>query len=376
MDHLCALQRDFINLRLGTFIHWNSAAVQFHANPDIIDWEFDLENGGEPRRYPFPESDWAPRAPDCDRWAQIAKSAGCRFAVLTAKHHEGFALWPSEFGNHSVAQATVRTDIVSEFLRAFRAAGLQAGLYFSVLDLTAGIGRRSFPPAQRELVLGQITELLTNYGEIPYLIIDGWNAPWGGPSYRELPFEEVDALVKRLQPNCLLMNIGCTEGISGMLSIAVQALIIRGMSNFAKEFGGLDWLVAKFEKFINSRKSAEVGIGVLTGLVDVSMGNNTIAILVSSQVAMKFARKYNIAAKRVASLLDISACVVQSFIPHGGQMMLCMSLTALSPVAIAKVAFYPWLLGLAALVTILFGLMKTPEEKEGKDLYAGISEEI
>ena len=171
-------------------------------------------------------------------------------------------------------------------------------------------------------------------------------------------------------------SAACTEGISGMLSIAVQALIIRGMSNFAKEFGGLDWLVAKFEKFINSRKSAEVGIGVLTGLVDVSMGNNTIAILVSSQVAMKFARKYNIAAKRVASLLDISACVVQSFIPHGGQMMLCMSLTALSPVAIAKVAFYPWLLGLAALVTILFGLMKTPEEKEGKDLYAGISEEI
>jgi len=84
MDHLCALQRDFINLRLGTFIHWNSAAVQFHANPDIIDWEFDLENGGEPRRYPFPESDWAPRAPDCDRWAQIAKSAGCPPAPRSA----------------------------------------------------------------------------------------------------------------------------------------------------------------------------------------------------------------------------------------------------------------------------------------------------
>ena len=42
MDHLCALQRDFINLRLGTFIHWNSAAVQFHANPDIIDWALGL----------------------------------------------------------------------------------------------------------------------------------------------------------------------------------------------------------------------------------------------------------------------------------------------------------------------------------------------
>ena len=45
MDHLCALQRDFINLRLGTFIHWNSAAVQFHANPAIFDSESDLEHG-------------------------------------------------------------------------------------------------------------------------------------------------------------------------------------------------------------------------------------------------------------------------------------------------------------------------------------------
>ena len=54
MDHLCALQRDFINLRLGTFIHWNSAAVQFHANPDIIDWEFDLENGGSRAVIPSP----------------------------------------------------------------------------------------------------------------------------------------------------------------------------------------------------------------------------------------------------------------------------------------------------------------------------------
>ena len=128
-------------------------------------------------------------APDCDRWAQIAKSAGCRFAVLTAKHHEGFALWPSEFGNHSVAQATVRTDIVS---------GIPAGLPRSrsagrpVLLRARPDGRDRaalLSPAQRELVLGQITELLTNYGEIPYLIIDGWNAPWGGPSYRELPFE-------------------------------------------------------------------------------------------------------------------------------------------------------------------------------------------
>lgn len=165
-----------------------------------------------------------------------------------------------------------------------------------------------------------------------------------------------------------------TGGISGMLSIAVQALLIRGMSGFAREFGGTEWLISKFERRVHTRRGAEYGIGVMTGLIDTSMGNNTIAILVSAPLSMRLARIHNIAPKRVASLLDIFACVFQSFIPHGGQMMLCMGLTALSPFAIAKVAFYPWLLVLATVITIQFGLLRTKEEKEGTDLYAGIPE--
>ncbi len=214
MNNLVELQREFINLRLGTFIHWNSATVQFH-NSDVIDWEYGVENGGNVRQFQFTEADWNPKALDCRRWAEITKSAGCRFAILTAKHHEGFALWDSKYSEHCVRNATNKTDVVFEFLTAFREAGIKAGLYFSILDLTSNLGRNEFTPAHREMVLGQITELLTNYGEIPYLVIDGWNAPWGGPSYKMLPFEEVDMLVKKLQPNCLLMNIGCTDGISG-----------------------------------------------------------------------------------------------------------------------------------------------------------------
>lgn len=214
MDKLIELQKEFINLRLGTFIHWNSAAVQFH-NSEYIDWEYGVENGGDERRFPFNEADWNPKSLDCRRWAEIAKSAGCRFAILTTKHHEGFALWDSKYSEHCVRNATNKTDVVAEFLTAFREAGIKAGLYFSILDLTAKLGRHAFTPAHREMVLGQITELLSNYGEIPYLVIDGWNAPWGGPSYETLPFEEVDALVKKLQPNCLLMNIGCADGIKG-----------------------------------------------------------------------------------------------------------------------------------------------------------------
>ena len=95
MTALAQLQKDFINLRLGTFIHFNSATVHFHNNSEIIDWEFDHENRSDPRRYPFNEADWNPTNLDCKGWARAAKAAGCRFAALTTKHHEGVGLSPS-----------------------------------------------------------------------------------------------------------------------------------------------------------------------------------------------------------------------------------------------------------------------------------------
>ncbi len=111
------------------------------------------------------------------------------------------------------------------------------------------------------------------------------------------------------------------------------------------------------------------GMSLLAGVIDMSMGNNTMGILVSAPLAMRFAKIYNIAPKRVASLLDISACVFQTFIPHGGQLMLCMSLTGLSPFIIIKSSYYSMLLAIAAIITIQFGLLKTKEEKEGISLY-------
>lgn len=214
MSNLIELQKNFINLRFGTFIHFNSATAQFNKS-EIIDWEYDVENGGAQRQFPFDEKNWNPTALDCKKWAKMAKSAGCKFAALTTKHHEGFALWPTEFSEHCIRNATNKTDVVAEYLNAFREEGIVSGLYFSVLDLTAKIGRYSCNDEQKKLIKGQITELLTNYGDIPFLIVDGWNAPWGGPTYDMLPFEEIDELVKSIQPNCLLMNIGCTFGISG-----------------------------------------------------------------------------------------------------------------------------------------------------------------
>ena len=97
MDRLQKNQMDFINLRLGTFIHFNSATVQFQEG-SMKDWEWEYENTDDPRRFPFAEKDWNPRGLDCRQWAQIAKSAACK------------------------------TDVVAEFLSAFREEGIKAGL--------------------------------------------------------------------------------------------------------------------------------------------------------------------------------------------------------------------------------------------------------
>ncbi|WP_326069218.1 alpha-L-fucosidase [Paenibacillus chibensis] len=214
MTHEELLQRQlwFVNQRFGMFIHFNSATYQF-CDHEMIDWEYGHENDNEPRRYIFDPKDWNPEALDCSQWAKAAKSAGMTFAAMTAKHHEGFGLWPSRYTDHCIKNATDRRDVVQAYLKAFRDEGIEAGLYFSMLDLHHQINRKKCTPQDKEFIKNQLTELLTEYGEIPFLIIDGWNAHWGGPSYDHLPFEEIDELVKRLQPQCLLMNISCEPNL-------------------------------------------------------------------------------------------------------------------------------------------------------------------
>ena len=131
MTDLIELQKNFINKRFGTFIHFNSASVQFQTGP-VIDWEYGCENDGTPRRFPFLPLDWNPDQLDCAQWAKIAKSAGCRFAALTAKHHEGFAMYHSICSAYNVVDATPwGRDILKELQLACERHGMRLGLYYS-----------------------------------------------------------------------------------------------------------------------------------------------------------------------------------------------------------------------------------------------------
>ena len=108
-----------------------------------------------------------PTSLDTRQWARTAKRGGFRAMILTAKHHDGFCLWPTKTTTHSVAASPFRNghgDVVREFVDACRAEGLRVGLYLSPWD-------RNHPaygdsPRYNEVYVAQLTELLTQYGTI------------------------------------------------------------------------------------------------------------------------------------------------------------------------------------------------------------------
>lgn len=168
------------------------------------------------------------------------------------------------------------------------------------------------------------------------------------------------------------------NGMSGMFSLVIIALLLRGITGLVKNMGGLDWLISKLTSNIKSRKGAEYGIAALISLIDAALANNTISILLAAPLTRNIAKEYNIAPKRIASLLDIFSCIVQGIIPHGGQMLLCIAIVGgtVSPISIIGYSYYLLFLVLASIITIQFGLLRTKDEKNGIKLYSDSGEVI
>ena len=155
------------------------------------------------------------------------------------------------------------------------------------------------------------------------------------------------------------------SGMSGMMSTAIVAIMLRGLIGIITVYGGIDWLVDVLHRRVRTRKGAEYCIGFMSGLLDFALINNTIAIMIAAPLARDIADEHHIAPKRNASLLDIFACGVHGLAPHaGGMLTLSGFYAALNPLAVVQYNFYCYFLLLAAVITIQFGLMRTPEEKE------------
>jgi alpha-L-fucosidase len=150
---------------------------------------------------------FAPAAVDAREWARTARQAGFRAMLLTAKHHDGFCLWPTATTRHSVAASPWRGgggDLVREFTGACAAEGLRAGLYLSPWDRNAtayGTGR-----GYDDFYCSQLEELLTRYGPIHEVWFDGANGE--GPDGRRQAYDwpRYWALVRRLQPGAVIFS--------------------------------------------------------------------------------------------------------------------------------------------------------------------------
>ncbi|TWT75766.1 Alpha-L-fucosidase [Planctomycetes bacterium CA13] len=180
------LQRRFVDDRFGMFICYNIMSYGAKWGEDGYDC-----------------SGFNPQKLDCNQWADAAASAGMRFGLLTTKHHEGFCLWDSEFTDYDVAGSPYNKDIVRQYVDAFRAKALRIGFYYSVWDSTHGISKGTIGPKEIAFIKGQIRELLTNYGEIDYFVIDGWFWKMG---HHEVPFTEIREFIRELQPECLVTD--------------------------------------------------------------------------------------------------------------------------------------------------------------------------
>jgi len=146
-----------------------------------------------------------PTALDVRQWVRTCKDAGMKMIILTAKHHDGFCLWPSKYTEHSVKNSPYKSgkgDIVGELAQACREAGLKLGLYLSPWDRheptygdTAGYNK---------FYKNQLRELLTNYGEITEVWFDGAK----GENAKDMEYDWAGyyAIVRELQPNAVIFN--------------------------------------------------------------------------------------------------------------------------------------------------------------------------
>jgi alpha-L-fucosidase len=200
-----ASQKAWLNLHYGMFLHFGPNTILG------VGW-------GDGK---FPPAQFAPRKLDCAQWAEVARQAGMKYAVLTTKHHDGFCLWPSRHTEYCVRNSPAG-DVVRPFVEEFRKVGLKVGFYYSLWD-------RNYPQYENDAVYAQymrdqITELLTGYGEIVELWFDGaWDKDYPTRRWEYDPAWERDPnsglkhgerwqwgqlyeTIHRLQPDCLVLN--------------------------------------------------------------------------------------------------------------------------------------------------------------------------
>jgi len=142
-------------------------------------------------------------------------------------------------------------------------------------------------------------------------------------------------------------------GIDGMGNLIVITLMSAGMLGLVKACGGIEWLLQSLTRHISGMRGAEVCVSLLVGLVNMCTANNTVAIITVGSLTREISKRFGIAPRKAASLLDTSSCIVQCIIPYGAQTLLACSLAGISPAEPFSYLYYPWALAVCVAVSII-----------------------
>jgi alpha-L-fucosidase len=205
----------FREARFGMFIHWGVYAI-----PARGEWVRNKEKLSVEDYQPFVDTfnpvDYNPR-----EWAKAAKNAGMKYAVMTAKHHDGFCLFDSKFTDYKSTNTPAGRDLIREYAEAFRAEGLKVGFYYSLLDWHhpdyPHYGDGIHPESDNEAWKGkqhnldnyisymhnQVRELVTNYGKIDIMWFDFSYGKMSGDTWKAT---ELVKMVRQLQPGIIIDN--------------------------------------------------------------------------------------------------------------------------------------------------------------------------
>jgi len=146
---------------------------------------------------------------DARQWVKVIKDAGMKLLIVTAKHHDGFCVWPSKYTDHSVKSSPWKNgkgDVVGEVAQACKEAGIKFGVYLSPWDRHEMSFGNS--PAYNEHFRNQLRELLTNYGDVAEVWFDGANAEGSNGKRQEYDWQSYYKLIRQLQPEAAIAIMG------------------------------------------------------------------------------------------------------------------------------------------------------------------------
>jgi alpha-L-fucosidase len=204
--------------RFGMFIHWG-----LYALPARHEWVKNNERMTNEQYQKYFEM-FNPDMYDAREWAKMAKAAGMKYVVLTAKHHEGFCLFDSKFTDYKATNTPYGKDLIKEYVEAFRAEGLKVGFYYSLIDwhhpdytidsnhpqrqtsdtAYARLNKGRDMNKYREYMKNQVKELLTNYGEISVIWFDFSFPGKNGKGRTDWDSENLLKLARSLQPGIIV----------------------------------------------------------------------------------------------------------------------------------------------------------------------------